>query len=324
MPSSSPATPESDAPNDLDRRVVDAEDFLVCPISKQRMERSGRDYRAPCGFTYPEGDFRVNLDFSPHWAAEQEAYEKWLREWRQEAETIPGRREAIDAAFDDVYCQISLDGLVLDVAGDIGTVVTQANIDPQCYVSLDTMRVDFAAVEREFPNYAAHYRRSRDVCFIQGNAEYLPVKDAYFDTVHLRGCLDHFTGPHLALFEAYRVLRPGGKVVVGVTLEGAYQKEVGDWGPSTAPVLQRALRAGVAKLKEHPQVFGPLGRLKSRLQGVEDHHLFHPTHESLLDLIARCGFIVETEVWQKAYHNVLYVAARRSDAVVPWWSGDGA
>lgn len=303
--------------------MVDAQEFLVCPISKQPMERLGDDYRAPCGFTYPNGDFRVNLDFTSHWAAEQSEYEKWLAEWRQDAESSAARREEIDAAFDDVYSQISLDGLVLDVAGDIGTVVTQAGIDPERYVSLDTMRVDFADIERAYPNYAAHYRRSRDVCFIQGSAEYLPVKDGYFDTVHLRGCLDHFTGPHLALLEAFRVLRPGGKVVVGVTLEGAYEKDVGAWGPSSAPRLQSVLRAGVAKLKEYPHVFGPLSRLKWRLQGVQDHHLFHPTRESLLDLLRRSGFTVQTEVWQKAYHNVLYVEARRVDELVPWPSAGG-
>ena len=304
--------------------MIDAREFLVCPISKQPMEQSGADYRAPCGFLYPDADFRVNLDFSAHWSSEQEEYEKWLHEWRQEAETTPGRCEAIDASFEDVYEKIKLDGMVLDVAGDIGTVVTQANIDPESYVSLDTMPVDFAAIEREFPQYASHYRRSRTACFLQGSAEFLPVRDGYFDCVHLRGCLDHFTGPHLALLEAFRVLQPGGKVVVGVTLEGAYQMQVGDWGPSSSPVVQRALRAGVAKLKQYPQVFAPLSRIKWRLQGVEDHHLFHPTHQSLTDLIERCGFVIETEVWQRAYHNVLYVAARKSEVVSPYHSGQVA
>lgn len=45
--------------------------------------------------------------------------------------------------------------------------------------------------------------------------------------------------------------------------------------------------------------------------GDHDHHMFHPTYDSLSNLIKTSGFQIEHEVWQKTYHNVIYVAARK-------------
>ncbi len=292
--------------------MLEVQDFLVCPLSKQPMERVGDDYVAPCGFAYRNGDFRINLDFSPEWAKAQEAYEAWLVQWRTENDTVPDRMKITDAGFDDVYDEIRLEGKVLDVAGDIGTVVTQANLDPEQYVSLDVMRIDFPAIERDHPNYAKHYSRSRNCPMIQGSAEFLPVKDLYFDTVQMRGCIDHFTAPHVALMEAYRVLKPGGTVVVGVTLEGAYQME--DWrtvDPVQPSVARSIYKAGVDQLKRYPKLFSVATQAKARLMGHHDHHMFHPTYEAVTELVKTSGFHIEREVWQKAYHNVLYLSARK-------------
>ncbi len=291
---------------------MDVQDFLVCPLSKQPLARQGNDYLAPSGLAYPNGDFRIDLDFSRSWAASQDEYEKWIQEWRSENDAVPSWMDAFDSTFDDVYGEISLDGLVLDVAGDIGTVVTQAGIDPEQYVSIDAMRIDFAAVERDHPNYARHYGASRNSCFIQGSAELLPIRDMFFDTVHVRGCLDHFTAPHVALLEAYRVLKFGGKLVVGLTLEGAFQKDDLNWQQSVRhPMATGIYKAGVTALKNYPKVFSALSRTKARIAGHHDHHIFHPTYESLTNLVTTAGFRIEQEVWQKAYHNVLYLAASK-------------
>lgn len=292
--------------------MLSPDDFLVCPVSKQPLVRIGRDYVAPCGFAYPDGDFRIDIDFTGDWSRTQDAYEDFLHEWRKENESIPGRMESVDDAFREVYEQITLEGLILDVGGDIGTVVTQANLDPEAYVSIDPLRVDFAAIEREFPRYFAHYRRSSRSCMVQGSAEFLPVRDTYFDTVHIRECLDHFAAPHVALKEAYRVLRPTGMLVVGLALEGAFQREIGE--PERLrhhPMLMRLYRSGVATLKGYPRLFSMASHARDRLLGIQDHHIFHPTHQTLTALIEAAGFRIEKEVWQKAYHNVLFVQARK-------------
>jgi SAM-dependent methyltransferase len=280
------------------------------------MQQVGRDFHAPCGFVYRDGDFRVDIDFSRHWAHEQEAYEEWLRGWRADNDQTEGRIESVDASFQDVYEQIRLEGSVLDVGGDIGTVVTQAGLDPDQYVSLDPMRVDFDEIERDYPRYFQHYKKSSTACFIQGSAEFLPVTDLYFDCVQMRTCIDHFAAPHLALREAYRVLRRDGSLVVGVSLEGAYQKEVGEWSPlRNHPKALTLYQSGIARLKEYPRIFSALSGVRDRMRGVHDVHLFHPTYDSLISLLRDEGFRVEKEVWQAAHHNVLYVQACKTDRV---------
>jgi hypothetical protein len=44
--------------------------------------------------------------------------------------------------------------------------------------------------------------------------------------------------------------------------------------------------------------------------------MFHPTKESLVNLVEQNGFIIEKEVWQQAYHNVIYIQAVRSDQLL--------
>lgn len=292
--------------------MIELDDFLVCPLSKQPMKQAGRDHVAPCGFTYRDGDFTIDLDATGAWRRSQDVYETFVNQWRRENETLPGRMESVDEGFRDVYDAIKLEGSILDVGGDIGTVVTQAGIDPSAYVSVDPLRIDFEDIARTFPKYFGHYRRSSTSCMVQGSAEFLPVRDNYFDTVHIRGCLDHLAGPHLALKEAYRVLNPTGMLVVGLALEGSFQQAIGQ--PERLrghPVMTRVYRTGVAKAKSYPRLFSMLSHTRDRLKGVHDHHIFHPTRESLTSMIEAAGFQIEKEVWQKAYHNVLFVQARR-------------
>ena len=51
-------------------------------------------------------------------------------------------------------------------------------------------------------------------------AEYLPLVGNAFDWVHMRSVLDHFLHRVPAIFEAHRVLRSGGKLLLGVHVTG--------------------------------------------------------------------------------------------------------
>ncbi len=54
---------------------------------------------------------------------------------------------------------------------------------------------------------------------IVGNAENLPFKDNYFDTVFARALLHHLSNPSQGVGEINRVLKPGGRVVFLDTLD---------------------------------------------------------------------------------------------------------
>jgi SAM-dependent methyltransferase len=62
----------------------------------------------------------------------------------------------------------------------------------------------------------------------------LPFRDGSFDAVYSMGTIEHFRDPETALAEIHRVLRPGGRAVVGVPNR---------WDPFLRPMLAAALQA---------------------------------------------------------------------------------
>ena len=61
----------------------------------------------------------------------------------------------------------------------------------------------------------------------------LPFRDGSFDAVYSMGTIEHFHDPETALREIHRVLRPGGRAVVGVPNR---------WDPFLRPLLARVLQ----------------------------------------------------------------------------------
>lgn len=63
--------------------------------------------------------------------------------------------------------------------------------------------------------------------------------------------------------EAYRVIRAEGSLVVGLALEGAYQKENCDWeGLGTQTGARGLYRSGIGVSKEHPKLFNLASRAR--------------------------------------------------------------
>jgi SAM-dependent methyltransferase len=265
---------------------------LVCPVSKAPLSLNDDLLSAPCGFRYSGNDFRVGLEFSKDWSVGQSEYESFEKRWL-EMVNQPEKLSDLDKETADVYAEIKMCGDVLDVGGAYGFVVKQAGLDPDRYISIDPIDMNWSRL-REYEHINAHYSICQDVPRIRGFAEFLPFADASFDFVHMRSCLDHFANPKLALMEAFRVLRRDGRLVVGISLEGSYKK-------------------GLAGLK------GIVKRMASKSPALRhavelvrhDHHMFHPTRETLGELIECNGFRIEKEVWQQAYHNVIYLQAAR-------------
>jgi len=57
-------------------------------------------------------------------------------------------------------------------------------------------------------------RGERGICFQEGSAEKLQFKDASFDVVWAQDALHHMAHPEQALREFWRVVKPGGKIVI--------------------------------------------------------------------------------------------------------------
>lgn len=293
--------------------MLKLDEVLVCPISKQPMRFADGDYEAPSGLRWRRGDFRVPLDFSHVWAEGQHEYEVFNDKWLRHGESTEGGWDAVDAETREIYEGMPLEGDVLDVAGQLGTVATQAGIAPENFLCIDTMRFDFVDIQRRYPRFSAHYAASREAGHLQANAEFLPISDTSFDTVHMRSCLDHFAAPQLALLEAYRVLRKGGGLIIGLTLEGGYK--FGDDSVEAAvesTALGRVKRAAIDTLKKNPTAFQKAMAVRAKLLGGDhDHHIFHPTHDNLMAMTAAAGFRFVKELWQSGHHNVLYLQVRK-------------
>jgi ubiquinone/menaquinone biosynthesis C-methylase UbiE len=56
----------------------------------------------------------------------------------------------------------------------------------------------------------------QNVELIKGDAFHLPIKDNYFDLVFHQGLLEHFKDPQPILNENFRILKPGGLILVDV------------------------------------------------------------------------------------------------------------
>ncbi len=59
-----------------------------------------------------------------------------------------------------------------------------------------------------------------DVDVIRASAEYIPFKDASFDSLTCISTLDHVKHPHIALGEMQRILTMNGKAVIGIHADG--------------------------------------------------------------------------------------------------------
>ncbi len=188
-----------------------------------------------------------------------------------------------------VYEHYPMRGRILDCGGGAGTVREFLSADVE-FVSTDPWLA--APVANSAARKQAYRCLSQPLNFIAATAEFQPFLAESFDWVHMRSMLDHVQVPDLALLEAWRVLKPGGRVLIGLYVEGG--------------------RTGVISMERRVK-----DTVRAALETVginrwKDHHVWHPTYATLTRLIEDNGFTVVDTYWQPQWQDmVCYVAATK-------------
>jgi len=158
--------------------------------------------------------------------------------WGRTAATYAEGFEAMTGAAAEVTLDaagVGLGSLLLDVGTGPGTLLGPALARGASVIGLDLTDEMVDEARRRFPEAEVRI----------GKASELPFDAEVFDAVTLGFCLHHMADPDRALAEAFRVLRPGGRIACTVwaalerceatSIAFAALAEIGFGGDSDAP-----------------------------------------------------------------------------------------
>ena len=102
------------------------------------------------------------------------------------------------------YVDIRSDDVILDIGGNTGKVTEAYSNNCKEVVVLEP--------KRNVVEYGKSHRPN--IKFVEGEAENIPLPDAYFDKVVASASFHHFSDHDKALEEMKRVLKPHGKIII--------------------------------------------------------------------------------------------------------------
>jgi ubiquinone/menaquinone biosynthesis C-methylase UbiE len=240
-----------------------------------------------------------------NWKKSQESYERSELYANMKTELVNLQH------CQEVYERLpKLAGHGLDVGGGYGLVRYFLPADSK-YLCLDPWPEAMIQAYRLSQNnaYVKAFPFIRDsFAFVCSHGERLPLLAQTFDWVHMRSVLDHFADPYEALKEAWRVLKSGGYLVIGVAAVG---------GPTNSRMYSGGCKGLITKVqfKYHQEgwrgVVQSAGRRLLRLN-LEDPHMWRPSISQLRALLNQTGFTVVWEHWTKPpYDHVVYILASK-------------
>ncbi len=256
--------------------------ILAHPVTKQPVN--------PESFQSIDGviDARVFLKNTHGYSAWAEGQVEYEDGAEQDRTSVDGYEAEI--SYDrPIYEHYRLQGCILDCGGGAGTVREFLSTDVE-FISTDPwLHSPFASSSAR---KAAYSCLTHPLNFIAATAEFQPFLAESFDWVHMRSMIDHVQVPDLAMLEAKRVLKKGGRVLIGLTVEGG--------------------KSGVISLKQRAKNWIRVGLALVGIDRWKDHHVWHPTYKELLQLIIENGLKVEDTYWQPHWNDtVCYVCARK-------------
>jgi len=265
--------------------------IVADPISKTPLVLQSTHYLSANGFEYTikdnVPDFRIQINqFESEWKKGQDVFEVYMANYLRNGENKDSFYPDEQKRDAPMYEKLPLTGRVLDVGGSLGNI--RKYMQPaQEYCSIDPF-IQLPPMAANRPNYFKYYPLHLPLCFVAGFAELLPFTPASYDTVNMRSCIDHFFNPRLALLEAHRVLRKGGKLIIGMTVKVNSSKNL---AKETARKV-----------------------LNIFTDRYLDLHIWHPSKKELTDLCRECGFELQDEIWQD--ENVWYASFKKTGNTV--------
>jgi SAM-dependent methyltransferase len=122
---------------------------------------------------------------------------------RQRFEVSPDKLHALELVVPWIASYLSPGDRVLDVAG--GSGVYASRIVREASVEVVGLDIAEAVVRQRLDDELLRWN-------VVGDMEALPFPDGSFDAAMALACLHHIPDPRPALDEAFRVLRPGGRL----------------------------------------------------------------------------------------------------------------
>lgn len=205
------------------------------------------------------------------------------------------------------------------------------------FCALTGVVLDVGCGPQSYPSYATGFEgllvgidllrgtTQRNFSFVQGVGEYLPFPDSTFDRVLFATSLDHMLVPQLALREAHRVVRPGGRVVVWMGVadppEASLPQRIaiglrllgsGQWREFVV-----RLRATTRRRSGHEGPAGaldPLG-LETPAGAVDPFHVSQPPPERVIADLEAAGLEVDRQQRPTVYQ--CWISAKPSRGSKP-------
>lgn len=103
---------------------------------------------------------------------------------------------------------------LLEMGCGVGAVL---GILGETFPELNLYGIDLKPEQVEYATHYLHQKELSKVTLKVGNIEQLPWPDNYFDYVYGIWILEHIKEPDATLKEAYRVLKPNGKIILNET-----------------------------------------------------------------------------------------------------------
>ena len=169
-----------------------------------------------------------------------------LEAWAYDAVVAPATTSLVDGVLDGYLRELAPRARLLDVGCGGGQLLTRLS---ERRPDLELTGVDLSPAQIARGRIRA---RGRGIAFVEGSALALPFDDASFDAVVSVASLKHWPDAAAGLRECARVLRPGGRLVVGEADRGCRLDDAEAFvsrariPPALRPVALAAFRTWVA------------------------------------------------------------------------------